>query len=298
MMSFTIEAKGPFSLHELATFGFGQRADPEWDGVMRMAFCVDGDDSDGHEFGGQVGVEVRPAEGGVECRMTGDADPDVVRRQVARVLSLDYDGEEFLDVGRRDPVIGRLQAAAPGLRPPLFYSAYEAAAWVVLSARRPAAQMADVRRRLSEAHGAGFELAGQRLAALPSPRQMLEVITFPGLNPEKIERLHGVARTALDGQLDTGTLLAMGPEAAMDHLQAIKGIGPFYSALIVVRGTGFADVLPVNEPKALQLAGRLYGLAGPPDDAQFRAMAEAWKPFRTWAVVLIRAAAKRVLPEA
>jgi len=35
------------------------------------------------------------------------------------------------------------------------------------------------------------------------------------------------------------------------ELQQLKGIGPFYSALIVIRGTGFADVLPAISNKAL-----------------------------------------------
>jgi len=35
---------------------------------------------------------------------------------VSRVLSLDHDGAVFDEIGRRDPVIGRLQDLAPGLR--------------------------------------------------------------------------------------------------------------------------------------------------------------------------------------
>ncbi|PZR64831.1 MAG: Fe-S cluster assembly protein HesB [Chloroflexi bacterium] len=211
-----------------------------------------------------------------------------------RVLSLDYDGEAFLEVGRHDPVIGRLQAAAPGLRPPLFYSPYEAAAWSIISARRPARQMTEVRRQLSEAHGRTFELGGQRVAALPTPEQLLQVASFPGLTPEKIERLHGVATAALAGRLDVERIKALGPDNAITDLQALKGIGPFYSALIVVRGSGFADV-PVTEPKAMELAARLYGLPETPSEDEFHAMADAWRPFRTWAAVLIRAAANRVL---
>jgi len=34
---FAIEPRGPFSLAEAATFGFGQRDGGGWDGVMRMA---------------------------------------------------------------------------------------------------------------------------------------------------------------------------------------------------------------------------------------------------------------------
>jgi len=96
------------------------------------------------------------------------------------------------------------------------------------------------------------------------------------------------------GQETLGRLLAEGPERAMAGLQALAGIGPFYSALIVIRGTGFTDVLPVSEPRVLELAARLYQLGGPPSEAEFRALAQPWKPFRTWTAVLIRAAAARV----
>jgi DNA-3-methyladenine glycosylase II len=290
--SFTITPSGPFSLAEAAAFGFGQRDAQDWDGVLRLAFCLDG-------YQHQVGVEVRQdrAHHDVHCTVHGPADADVVsvRSQVARVLSLDYDGAQFLLVGERDPVIGRLQAAAAGLRPPLFYSPYEAAAWSVLSARRPARQMAAVRQRLSEAHGAVFDLAGAPHAAFPTPGQLLGVESFAGIPDVKMPLLHGVAHAALEGRLDVSRLKELGPERSMADLQSIKGIGPFYSALIVIRGTGFADVLPVSEPQALALTARLYDLAGPPAEAQFRELAEAWKPFRTWAVVLIRAAAWRVL---
>ena len=287
--AFTIVPEGPFSLREAATFGFGQRLETSWDGVMRLAFCVDG-------YAEHAGVEVRQDESGVHCAVFGDADIDAVRRQVARVLSLDHDGAPFARIGERDPVIARLLAAAPGLRPPLFYSPYEAAAWAVLSVRRVPKQMDTVRRRLSEAHGATFELAGERVAAFPTPDQLLVVDAFPGISADRMTRLHGVARAALDGWLNVSRIHKLGPEAAMADLQRINGIGPFYSALIVIRASGFTDVLPRDDAKALALVGELYGLASPATPEQLTEIAEAWRPYRTWATVLIRAAASRLGP--
>lgn len=285
---FTIVPRGPFSLAEAIGFGFGQR-DATGGGVMRLAFCLDG-------YRQQAGVEVRQDAAGVHGTVhgPGGTDVDAVRQQVARVLSLDYDAAGFLEAGERDPVLRSVQEAAPGLRPPLFYSPYEAA-WAVLSVRRPPKQMMAVRDRLSRAHGAVFDLAGQQLAALPTPEQLLRVDAFPGVPPDRMERLHGVARAAQEGRLDAAHLLALGPEEAMARLREIPGIGPFYSALIVIRGTGFADVLPVGEPKLLTLVQRLYHLPQPVSDTELRTLADAWKPFRTWAAVLIRAAAERVL---
>jgi DNA-3-methyladenine glycosylase II len=287
--AFTIVPEGPFSLREAATFGFGQRLETTWDGVMRLAFCVDG-------YAEHAGVEVRQDESGLHCVVHGDADADAVRRQVARVLSLDHDGAAFARIGDRDPVIARLLSAAPGLRPPLFYSPYEAAAWAVLSVRRVPKQMDTVRRRLGEAHGATFELAGECVAAFPTPDQLLVVDAFPGISVDRLTRMHGVARAALDGLLDVSRIHKLGPEAAMMDLQRINGIGPFYSALIVIRASGFADVLPHEEQKVLALVGELYGLGGPATAEQLTKIAEAWRPFRTWSVVLIRAAASRLTP--
>ena len=289
--TFSIVPRGPFSLAEAAAFGFGQRDASEPDDVMRLAFCLDG-------YAVQVGVEVRQdGDGVVHGVVHGPAGADVeaVRGQVARVLSLDHDGTEFTRIGERDPVIGRLQQIAPGLRPPLFYSPYEAAAWSVLSARRPARQMMAVRQRLSEAHGTVFDLAGERVAAFPTPEALLAVTEFAGIPADKLDRLHGVAEAAQAGRLSAARLLELGPDPAMAELQQIKGIGPFYSSLIVIRGTGFADVLPVAEPQALALAARLYDLEEPVTTDAFAEIAEAWRPLRTWAVVLIRAAGPRLL---
>jgi DNA-3-methyladenine glycosylase II len=287
MTTTTIEPRGPFSLRESATLGFGHRHDIPYDGVMRMAFCLD-------SYAGAAGVEVRQDDAGVHVTVRGDADPAVVTKQVARILSLDHDGAGFVEVGRRDPVLGRLQAAAPGLRPPQFHSPYEAAAWSVLSARRPARQMAQVRQRLSAAHGAGFDLAGQRWHAFPTPRALLAVEDFPGIPELKLRRLHAVARAALDGKLDVDRLTAVDPDTALAQLRELPGIGAFYASLVVIRSCGLADVLVVNEATAVAAIRDLYDFAATPTAEQIAELAETWRPFRTWAAVLLRAAAPRL----
>jgi DNA-3-methyladenine glycosylase II len=113
--SFQVQPKGPFSLREAASFGFGPAAGEGGD-TMRLAFVVDG-------FTDHAAVELRQSEKGVvRARVHGDADLRAVRQQVRRILSLDHSGTEFEQVGERDPVIGRLQARFPGLRPVLFNS--------------------------------------------------------------------------------------------------------------------------------------------------------------------------------
>jgi DNA-3-methyladenine glycosylase II len=289
MNTFTIVPTGAYSLRESAEFGFGGRSADRFDGVMRLAFCLD-------SYRSQVGVELRQDKAGVHGVVHGANSRELpaVRDQVARVLSLDHDAAGFADVGRRDPVIADLQQVAPGLLPPLFYSPYEAAVWSVISARRPAQQMAEVRRSLSAAHGRVFELAGRQLAAVPTPEQMLEISEFAGLTPEKIHRMHAIAHKALTGYLDTERLRHIGPDATTADMQRLKGIGPFYASLITIRAVGFTDVPPADEPMLRELVTALYRLPGPCSRETFLEIAEPWRPYRTWAAVLIRAASSRL----
>ena len=291
MATFTIEPQGAFSLRESVEFGFGQRHADTWDGSMRLAFCLDGMRS-------QVGVVLREDGARLAGEIVGHAgaEPavDAVRAQVARVLSLDHDARDYEAVGQRDPVVARLLEVAPGLRPPLFHSPYEAAVWAVLAVRRPAQQATQLREHLSRVLGATFSVGDRELAALPLPEAFLGTDTIPGLRDEQVARVHGIARAAFDGRLEAPRLLGLGPAKAREELQSLRGIGAFYSQLVVVRGTGFTDVLPTEEPRLLDSVRDLYGLTDRPSPEQLEAIAEPWRPFRTWVCVLIRAATKRL----
>jgi len=296
--TFRIEPLGPFSLEEAALVGFGQRHDEAYDGTMRLAFCVDG-------YAGQAAVAVtQDATGTVTGTITGSrggpggADPVAVATQVARVLSLDHDARSFVALGGADPVLASLLAAAPGLRPVLFYSPYEAAFWAVLSARRNRRTGETWRRRIAQAAGEAFRVEGQELWALPTPAAITRMgpaglAEAAGVEAVRAERLCGVAAAALEGRLDAASLAAMGTEEARSLLRTVPGIGPFYADLILVRATGVTDLLPLNEPRLLGLMGELWGLGGPATPAWAAAKAEAWSPWRTWVAVLVRAAAQK-----
>jgi DNA-3-methyladenine glycosylase II len=288
-----LDFSGPFSLRAAAGFGFGPNVGRQAPS-LRLAFPVDGESEDGYA-GVLLHQEADDAPVRAEIDLGHpDTDPEIVVRQVRRILSLDHDGLGFAAVGDRDPVLGRLQRAHPGQRPVLFPSPYEAAAWSVISARRRSAQAAETRKAIARELGRTFALAGEELAAFPQPDRLLGVEPGPGLPPEKVERLRGIARAALAGELDAGVLAELGPERALAQLQLLRGIGPFYAGLIVLRAVGFADaMLSAPEPKGLTHLARYYDLGPDPDPAAVAAITDGWRPFRTWALVLVRLAGDR-----
>jgi len=191
-------------------------------------------------------------------------------------------------------VLAPVHAVAPGFLPALFYSPYEAAVWSVLSARRARAQGIGVRRRLAEELGVVLELTGVATEAVPTPSALLRLDRLPGLPADRVPRLHAVAEAAQRGELDVEVLRALPPDEAQVRLQRLPGIGPFYSSLVVIRACGHADVMASGESHARDLVQELYGFDHPPTPAEMEAVGEAWRPYRTWVAVMLRALSGRV----
>jgi DNA-3-methyladenine glycosylase II len=242
-----------------------------------------------------VGVGLDQRNGGIHAQIAEPAaaqgDVATVVRQAARIFSLDHDATSYPAAGRRDPAVGKLMEILPGLRPLNFSSPYECAVWAVLSQRINQNQAASIKRQLIAAHGTTFDVGGVEVGCVPAPDELLAVKTFPGIPALKIERLHGVARAALEGALDPDRLISLG-DAAPAALRVIPGIGPFWSQGIYMRSCSVADVWPV-EPLANAALGALHGLGDQPSAEDIARLTDVYRPWRTWVCVLLRFAAGR-----
>ena len=158
MASFTIEPRGPFTLASAARFIAG------WP------------PGQGHVDDDEVRLQLprrrleragarRPARrtaSVVHGTVEADNEPRAIA-QAARIVSLDHDGTGYAAVGERDPSSASCSSASGYLRPVLFHSPYEAAAWSVISARTRHAQAVKLRDALS------------RDGIFPAPRALLEL---------------------------------------------------------------------------------------------------------------------------
>ena len=285
---FEMVPRGPFDLEtEAAHFGGWPKVE---DGIV-MAFPVEG-------WNGSAAVVMRQRGDTITGEVHGASAGDAERawQQALATVSLDVDGEGFVDVGCRDPIIGHLQAEYHHLRPVLFHSPYEAACAFIIGHRITILQTRRLRQRLAEEVGASIEIDGTAFSAFPDPRALLLLDTFPGIAPVKIERLHHVARAALEGGLDRARLRSMSEPEALAQLRTLPGIGELFSQGILMRGAGVVDAVTDDDltPRAVQLR---YKLAERPDRAAVLKRAEAWRPYRMWAVVLLNVWVRSQAPE-
>ena len=176
----TIGVTGPFDLREIALMGFGHRDESGFDGVMRMAFCLDGDSG---------------------AAPLDSSELAAVRRQVARVVSLDHDGEAFPSYAwpsRPWPPCTR------GPRVPAGAVLLPIRGSHLVGDQRPTAQGPGHRVADPPGRAVRHGVRGGRGAHVGSthPSQLLAVEAVPGLPADRIPRLHAVAEAARAGRLD------------------------------------------------------------------------------------------------
>ncbi len=278
-----LPVQGPFSLEASTRFleGFAPAGTHASGGpTLALAFPVEGDWR-------TAGVLVSQQGDRVTATVRGDADPEAVRAQLGRLLSLDVDGRAFPAVGERDAVVGELQRRYPGLRPVGFWSPYEAAAWAILSHRMRIAQAAKIKQRLAEQYGTQIELNGRGLCAFPAPHVLRELRSFEGIAERKLPWLRAIADAAIEGELDGARLRSLEPSEAQDQLRGLPGIGPFGAELILIRGATHPDLFPTHERRLHEEIARAYELHDR-SLAALQLVAGGWRPYRSWVALLLR----------
>jgi DNA-3-methyladenine glycosylase II len=233
-----------------------------------------------------VATRLRERDGDLVVDLAGTRDVDRVRRQLARMLGLDADGDAWLELGRRDALVGKLQQEFPGFFTAAKPSPYDAAVWAVIAPRMNMRQAAAVKTRIGADHGDAVTLAGRTHHVFPGPAVLATLDRAHGLSEEKLARLRAVGQAALEGKLDAERLRATSPGDALAELQSIRGIGPWAASHVYYRGAAPVDGLPAVEPRVLHGLAHVAGIDVPSAD-RFTAIAESWRPFRMWVCVLL-----------
>lgn len=213
-------------------------------------------------------------------------------QRVRRMFDLDADPAALEAVLSLDPRLAPLVQRRPGLRLPSGWDGFEIAVRAVIGQRISVAGATTLTRRLLTRRGRpvspGLAARGfQR--AFPGPADLLDAeLAGSGLTDARQRTLRALAAAVLDGALDfePGQSLHRFVEACT----ALPGIGPWTAHYLAMRALGQPDALPAGDlvlQKALPNDGTRCSLA------QVEARAEAWRPWRSYAVMhLWRAAAE------
>ena len=72
-------------------------------------------------------------------------------------------------------------------------------------------------------------------------------------------------------------------------MEELPGIGPFSAGLILLRGAGPPDLLPLREPRLRRAVAMTCGLDEPPSSRELERLATRWRPYCTSVALHLRA---------
>ena len=232
---------------------------------------------------GHATVACTPARGGVlaEFRLADlrDLAPAVAR--VRRLLDLDADPVAVAEVLGADPMLSPLVAARPGLRMAGSVDPHEIVVRAIVGQQVSVAGARTVVGRFVAQFGAALGFEDPELThVFPSAARLGEV------DPSSLSmpRARGAALVGVCQALAAGTLV-LDPgvdRAGLDaELQALRGIGPWTAAYVLMRGLGDPDVMLSGD---LGVRHAVLALGGDDRARAIEVRAHAWRPWRSYAV--------------
>ena len=173
----------------------------------------------------------------------------------------------------------------PGLRLPGSIDGFELAVRAVLGQQVTVAGARTLARRLVERFGTDL--------ATPWPEITRSFPAPAALAYEKIERIAelGIIRSragaiqALAAEWsELSALLVPGaaPDALVERLRALPGIGPWTAHYVAMRALGWPDAFPPGDVAALKAMRQLFGTT---TQREADAHAEAWRPWRAYGLL-------------
>ncbi|MFM2059249.1 MAG: hypothetical protein RLY71_3634 [Pseudomonadota bacterium] len=181
--------------------------------------------------------------------------------------------------------LGPLAAGAPGLRVPGAFDGFEMAVRAVLGQQVTVRAAHTLASRLVAALGepidAAFSPPSAALTHLfPTPQRLaaaeVEQLAALGIVRSRAAALIALAREVASGRLDLGP--AADVAATLAQLQALPGIGPWTAQYLALRALGWPDAWPSGD---VALRKALGGVSA----AQAEQMSQAWRPWRSYAVL-------------
>lgn len=187
----------------------------------------------------------------------------------------------------RDARLAAAIAARPGLRVPGAWSAFELAVRAILGQQVSVAGARTLAARVVERCGEPVDLpaaarAGDLSRSFPGPERLAQAdlanIGMPGARARAVTSLARAVADDPDRLRPRASL-----EETVDGLQELPGIGPWTAHYIAMRGLGEPDAFPSGDLGILRALATGDGQR--PGPAEALARAQAWRPWRAYAVL-------------
>jgi len=288
-LSVILSYRKPFDWLQMLSFLRG-RAIPGVEAVTdtcyRRTICIDG-------RAGIVEVAHDASADNLALTVHGVQTTDLfsVVQKIREQFDLDAPIADIRRVLRRDSVLKECLKARPGIRVPGAWNGFELTVRAILGQQVSVKAATTLSGRIVERYGARLDadlvakFDGSGLTHLfPSAAALMRArYNDMGIVGARVETIRRIARANVNGQLDFDS--AQDPEAFVEALTSIKGIGDWTAQYVAMRALKHPDAFPSSD------LGLLRAFDVPERErlrpAALTALAEEWRPWRAYAALLL-----------
>jgi AraC family transcriptional regulator of adaptative response / DNA-3-methyladenine glycosylase II len=165
----------------------------------------------------------------------------------------------------RDPMLGPIVRAHPGIRVPGTWDPFEMAIRAIVGQQVSVAGATTIMSRIATRH---------RI----EPERLMRARANPGMPQARWNCIRGLGRAVASGEVTftRGATL----DDSIAALTALPGIGPWTAHYIAMRALHEPDAFPSGDLGLRKAAGMIT-------DRELLARAEAWRPYRAYATMLL-----------
>ncbi|HEX3577925.1 MAG TPA: AlkA N-terminal domain-containing protein [Thermoanaerobaculia bacterium] len=203
-------------------------------------------------------------------RVTNGGEAVVVsdQSQAARVRTMFDVDADIVAIEKhfaRDKTLGPLVRRFPGIRVPGTWDPFEMAIRAIVGQQISVAGATTLMARIASRHGV-------------TPQSLMRARTNPGMPQSRWNTIRGLARAVARGDVtfQRGATL----DESIARLTALPGIGPWTAHYIAMRALREPDAFPQTDLGIRKAAGMI-------SDRELLSRAEAWRPYRAYATMLL-----------
>jgi AraC family transcriptional regulator of adaptative response / DNA-3-methyladenine glycosylase II len=185
--------------------------------------------------------------------------------RIRRIFDVDADIAAIEKHFARDPTLGSLMRKHRGIRVPGTWDPFEMAIRAIVGQQISVAGATTLMARIASRHGI-------------TPQSLMRAHTNPGMPQSRWNSIRGLARGVARGEVTftRGATL----EESIERLTELPGIGPWTAHYIAMRALREPDAFPHSDLGLRKAAGMI-------SDRELLARAEAWRPYRSYATMLL-----------
>jgi AraC family transcriptional regulator of adaptative response / DNA-3-methyladenine glycosylase II len=185
--------------------------------------------------------------------------------RLRRMFDVDADIAAIQKHFARDKTLAPLVRRYPGIRVPGTWDPFEMAIRAIVGQQISVAGATTLMSRIASRHGI-------------TPQSLMRARTNPGMPQTRWNCIRGLARAVSRGEVkfERGATL----DESIANLTSLPGIGPWTAHYIAMRALREPDAFPHTDLGIRKAAGTI-------SDRELLSRAEAWRPYRAYATMLL-----------